>query len=184
MVEPENTEAELRPFRAPMSLIDGVDLAAFSDFYRSFSPRLFAFLIYQGARSADAAEIVQDTMTKAWQSWSTIRYVEAWTRRVASRALVRRIASLEEDSVAAVPEQSALLATHAEMDAWEQKHDLLRVLALLPPRQRQIMAWTLEGFTPGEISAELLLSADAVRSNLKKARRSIARHLGSMNEGS
>lgn len=183
MVEPENSKAGLRPFRVQSSP-SGPDLIAYSDFYRGFSPRLLAFLIYQGAQAADAAEIVQDTMTKAWQSWSTIQHPEAWTRRVASRALVRRIASVEEDSVATVPEQSALLVSRADMDAWEQKHDLLRVLALLPPRQRQIMAWTLEGYTPAEIGRELQLTAEVVRSNLKKARRSMARHLDSMNEGS
>jgi RNA polymerase sigma-70 factor (ECF subfamily) len=180
----ESDNTGLRSFRAEASPSAGADLAAYSEFYRNFAPRLFAFLIYQGAQRVDAAEIVQDTMTKAWQSWSTIQHPMAWTRRVASRALARRIGSVEEQPVATVPEQSALLRARSDMDAWEQKHDLLRVLALLPPRQRQIMAWTLDGYAPAEISAELGLPGEVVRANLKKARRSMARLLRSMNEES
>jgi DNA-directed RNA polymerase specialized sigma24 family protein len=50
-------------------------------------------------------------------------------------------------------------------------------MRLLPPRQRQVLAWTFDGFKPSEIAAELGLKPEVVRANLKKARHAIVAHL-------
>jgi RNA polymerase sigma-70 factor (ECF subfamily) len=52
--------------------------AAFSAFYRQFVPTLVGFLMWQGARLTDAADIVQDTMSEVYRYWSTIHEPEAW----------------------------------------------------------------------------------------------------------
>lgn len=153
------------------------DLAAFTEFYHRFTPKLIRFLQWQGAGIVDAAEIVQDTMSQAWNSWSDIRFPEAWTKMVAGRAYVRRYASVKEDPVAALPERSALLPDDLDIAAFEQRHDVLRGLAKLPRRQRQVMAWTLAEHTPIEIAEILQITPEAVRSNLLKARRSLAIHM-------
>jgi RNA polymerase sigma factor (sigma-70 family) len=152
--------------------------AAFSAFYRQFVPTLVAFLVWQGARLPDAADITQDTMIKTYQRWSEIHHPESWARRVASRALVRRIASIAEDPVDDPPEHSSLLPTLTNVEAWEQRHEVLRLLDRLPPRQRQVLAWTLDGHTPAAIATELEITPEAVRANLMKARRALAEHLG------
>jgi len=148
---------------------------AFSTFYRRFFPTLVAFLMWQGAKLQDAAEIVQETMCEAYRYWSRIRNPEAWTRQVASRKLVRHIAQVvqEEEPTNEVPEHSSLLRL-TNVAAWEQEHDILSLLDKLPPRQRQVMAWTLDGYKPSEIAAELRISADAARASLKKGRRTLA----------
>jgi RNA polymerase sigma factor (sigma-70 family) len=151
--------------------------AAFSAFYRQFVPTLVAFLVWQGARPPDATDIAQDTMIKAYQRWSEIHQPQSWTRRVASRALVRRIASVE-DFVDDPPEHSSLLPTLTSVEAWEQRHEVLRLLDRLPPRQRQVLAWALDGYTPAEIADELEITPEAVRANLMKARRALAEYLG------
>lgn len=46
--------------------------AAFSAFYREFTPTLVAWLIWQGARLPVAADVAQETMIKAYRNWSTI----------------------------------------------------------------------------------------------------------------
>lgn len=152
--------------------------AAFSAFYRRFVPTLVAFLVWQGGRLPDAADITQETMIKEYQCWSVIRHPESWARRVASRALVRRTASVEEDLVDDLPEHSSLLPTLTSVEAWEQRHEVLRLLDRLPPRQRQVLAWTLDGYTTAEIADELKITPEAVRANLMKARRALAEHLG------
>lgn len=153
------------------------DGAGFSEFYREFLPDLVAFLMWQGAPLADAAEVAQDTMTKAYQRWSEIDNPKAWTRKVASRAWVRRINSNKEDLVEHVPERSPLLPSSIDAERWEQQHEVLRVLDRLPPRQREVMAWTFEGYTPAEIAVELKITAEAARANLMKARRALAEYL-------
>lgn len=167
------------PGRAAPPAPPAETIAAFSVFYRAFTPTLVGFLIWQGVRPADAVEITQDAMAAAFRAWERIEHPEAWARRVASRTYARRIADLAEDLVAEVPEAcSPLLGDPSVLDAVVGRHEVLRLLALLPPRQRQVMAWTVDGFAPGEIAEELKMEPDAVRSSLYKARRTLARHVG------
>jgi len=133
--------------------------------------------MWQGARLPDATEVAQDTMTKAYQRWSEIDHPKAWTRRVAFRAWVRRNADNKEELVADLSESNPLLPPLINVEVWEQRHDVLRMLDRLPPRQREVMAWTFEGYTPTEIAVELDSTAEAVRANLMKARRALAKYL-------
>ncbi|MBN6040023.1 sigma-70 family RNA polymerase sigma factor [Amycolatopsis sp. 195334CR] len=145
----------------------------FTAFYRATTRQLVAFLIAQGAALAEAADIAQDTMAKAYQGWHAIEYPRAWAHRVASRALVRHRLDARETPVAEPPEPSPLLrATDAAL--WERHHDIARALDRLPPRQRQVMAWTIFGFTPTEIADELRMTPGTVRQSLLSARRALS----------
>lgn len=149
---------------------------AFSVLYQQFLPTLVAFLMWQGARLPDAAEIAQDTMSELYKRWSEIRQPKAWARRVASRMLVRRIASVE-DPIDEVPECTTLLRPLTNVEEWEQRQDVVRMINRLPSRQRQVMAWTLAGCTPSEIASELRITPEAVRASLKKARLALVAYM-------
>ncbi|WP_280457929.1 RNA polymerase sigma factor [Nocardia carnea] len=131
----------------------------------------------QGARPADAAEVVQEVMTKVWRSWDTLRSPLAWARVTAGREWVKRVASLEEDLVREFPERSVLLSSDTDIDQWIKCNHYYRLVAALPPRQRQVMVWTQEGYEPSEIAELLRLKPATVRSNLRKARSAIARYI-------
>lgn len=143
--------------------------AAFAGFYRDEVTELVRFLLYMGAGLADAADLAQETMIDVYKSWASIEYPRAWARRVASRKFGRRMASVE--APVAQTDGSPLLPAHRDVAEWEQRHEVLRLLATLPWRQRQVMAWTFDGYQPHEIALELNISADAVRASLKLARR-------------
>ena len=132
--------------------------AAFITFYRQFVPTLVAFLTWQGARLPDAADAAQETMIKAYQWWDRVDNHEAWARRVALRAWMRRPVDLGAEPVGEVPEPNPLLRNAAGVTAWEEQHEVLRVLGLLPHRQRQVLAWRFDGYTPTEIAEELEIS--------------------------
>jgi RNA polymerase sigma factor (sigma-70 family) len=149
---------------------------AFSAFYRRFVPTLVSFLMWQGARLADAADIAQVTMSQAYTFWSTIREPEMWARRLASRELARRIARVEEPPANEMPEHTSLLSPLPDVILWEQ-HEVMRVLAQLSPRQRQVMAWSLDSYTPAEIAQELRLTSEEVLENLTHARKTLAQNL-------
>ena len=171
-----------RPSGVPQQRLEASSLAieaAFSDFYRGFITKLVGFLMWQGARLHDAADIAQQTMALAYQSWETIRRPEAWAHTVASRALARRIASVDEDPVEQFPERTALLPASAAAGAWEEQQEILRLLRALPSRQRQVMAWTFDGYSPAEIAEQLKITPEAVRASLQKARRTLAMYLNS-----
>jgi RNA polymerase sigma-70 factor (ECF subfamily) len=153
------------------------DHAAFTAFYCAAFPGLVAFLLYYGAPLADAAEMAQETMTDAFRAWPEIKNPRAWVRTVAGRKLTRRLAAVEETPTESVPEPTPLLPATLDTAEWEQRHEILRLLRLLPSRQRQVMAWTLDGYTPAEIADILGLEPAAVRQNLRRARTQLAAHL-------
>ncbi|MER8012378.1 sigma-70 family RNA polymerase sigma factor [Streptomyces sp. NPDC094149] len=145
----------------------------FAAFYRANVRSLTGFLINHGAGVQVAADIAQEAMTDAYRNWDRITHPKAWVHKAASRALVRKVASVE-DSVDDVPEPSSLVPRPDAIAEWEAQHDALPLLRSLPMKQRQVMAWTLAGFTPADIADHLGLLAENVRANLKKARRAAA----------
>lgn len=148
----------------------------FAAFYREAVTPLVAFLVVQGATLADAAEIAQDSMAKAYRDWARLEQPRAWVHRVAARALVRLLADKRERLVDQVPELTQLVRA-TDIERWEQRHDIVSGLAQLPPRQRQIMAWTLSDYRPAEIAAELGLESAVVRQSLFVARKTLAAQL-------
>ncbi|MFM9709208.1 RNA polymerase sigma factor [Streptomyces galilaeus] len=147
---------------------------AFSAFYRTTVRSLVGFLVNQGAGVHVAADIAQDTMTSAYRRWEDIEHPGAWVYTVASRALIRKISSTEEQPMEQVPEPTSLMARPDATTEWETRHDLLPLVRSLPPRQRQVLAWTLAEFTPADIAEHLGMKDDAVRASLYKARRAVA----------
>jgi len=182
--EPEPAPAQPgEPGPAPAGGDAERTLLEFNSFYRDFVPTLLGFLLWQGMRLPDAAEVAQDTMTDLYRRWGKVDNPRTWARTVASRKYARWLASVEDKPVADVPEErSALLRREADPEELVARHEVLRLLALLPPRQWQVMAWTVDGYTPTEIAAELGISAEGVRASLLKARRKLAEHLEAARE--
>jgi RNA polymerase sigma factor (sigma-70 family) len=155
----------------------------FAWFYRSHISRLTAYLIYQGAAAHLAADIAQDAMITAYRRWAEIKSPRSYTWTVAYRAFIRHALNDPEQPVGEVPEPAALLPRPGEAEAWLQEQHIIHVLRALPPRQRQVLALTIDGWTPAEIAELLNLDPAAVRSNLKKARRTAAEHRRTREEG-
>jgi RNA polymerase sigma-70 factor (ECF subfamily) len=170
---PQPTEGA---FPSATDAADHTATAAFEAFYRHTVTPLVRFLMLQGALMADAAEIAQDTLAGAYTHWDSLDNPRAWSMRVASKAWIRRMISSREDLTADPAALSPLLRA-TPTDAWHLRHELITALAALPPRQRQVMAWTFAGYTPAEIATELQLDNDQIRANLRLARRTLATRL-------
>ena len=144
----------------------------FATFYRTFAPSLINFLIWHGASFELAADVAQETMRLAYGDWINIGFPRAWARRVAARELARRVSETDYEILTdRVPERPALLVDGADLSGESKR--IMALIGQLPPRQRQVMAWTYDGYLPHEIAEEIGISPDAVRSNLRKARRSL-----------
>jgi RNA polymerase sigma factor (sigma-70 family) len=148
----------------------------FARFYRGHVSRLVAYLIYQGAAAHLAADIAQDAMIAAYRRWPEIKSPRSYAWTVAYRAFIRYALNDPEQPAGEVPEPTPLLPRPGEAEAWLQEQHITDVLRALPPRQRQVLALTVDGWTPAEIAELLGLAATAVRSNLKKARRAATEH--------
>jgi DNA-directed RNA polymerase specialized sigma24 family protein len=154
------------------------NFANFKKFYRKFVPILVVFLVGQGARLADAADIAQEAMTKAYRWWPEIDHPTAWTRTAASRKLARHITRIDEDPVEQLPERNSLLPAFIDVEAWEGRHEILGALNRLSPQQRHVMAWTLDDHALAEIASELQICFQTVRTNLIQAHNTLAAYLG------
>jgi RNA polymerase sigma factor (sigma-70 family) len=167
-----STTTPAMPEHNPPTAVSAEVVAEFTAFYRAAAPRLMAFLIWQGAPFPDAADCVQEALTQAYRQWSTLHHPHAWCRLVASRRYARHLATVREHPVEDLdlPAGAPLLPSDVGIDDVEHRHTALALLTHLPPRQRQVMAWTYDGATPSEIAEALQISTEAVRSNLHKAR--------------
>lgn len=169
-------EAQSRSTRRSrrVTIVDAGRDAEFAAFYRQSVPRLVGFLIWLGVPPTDAADVAQEAMIKAHRRWDEIEAPEAWVRRVASRHWAAHVAHIRESPVDPLPEDNSLLPEPTSIDLVEQRHDIMRLLRQLSPRQRQVLAWHLDGYSGPEIARELMITPEAVRSNLRKARHAVA----------
>lgn len=145
----------------------------FSEFFRGFAGRLAAWLEYLDVPRAGAKEITQETMTKPYRRWAEIESPEARTRLVASRAWAARLAKVDAIPVEDVEEHAPHHAGGCEMAAAEARLDVCEAIRKLPARQRQVLAWSFEGYTPTEIAEHLRKTPDAVRASLYKGRQKL-----------
>ncbi|SEB45599.1 RNA polymerase sigma-70 factor, ECF subfamily [Amycolatopsis tolypomycina] len=140
-------------------------------FYREDLPRLISFLLKLGHAGGVAQDAAQQAMISALERWDGIQSPAAWVRKVATRLAVaatereqeriRRHVRAGHEQPQQAPDPYAELEARMELD-W--------LLRLLSPRQREVMAWTFDGFSPSEIAEELKIPTDTVRSNLRHAR--------------
>jgi RNA polymerase sigma factor (sigma-70 family) len=171
-----------RPQTSPAATTPGAASSArggeheFARFYRDHISRLAAYLMYQGAAAHLAADIAQDAMVTAYRRWPEIKSPRTYTWTVAYRAFIRHAINDLEEPAGEIPEPAALLPRPGEAEAWLQEQHVIHVLRALPPRQRQVLALTIDGWTPVEIAELLGLDPAAVRSSLKKARRNADEH--------
>lgn len=135
------------------------------------------FVMSLGADSHRAADVAQSAFAEAFAVWDRIEHPAAWLRRVAGRIFYRDLA-VREVPVDSVPDTSSPLSAASEAELHDQARAVLAALADLPPKQRQVMAWSIDGFSPAEIAGELDVDPATVRQNLAKARKHLKQLLG------
>jgi RNA polymerase sigma factor (sigma-70 family) len=150
--------------------------ADFADCYARDMAGLIWFVMSLGATAEVAADVAQSAFADAFPVWPTIRHPRAWLRRVAERGYYRR--GSRETPVESPPERPGPLPTASAAELRDEARTVLAALAALPPKQRQVMAWCVDGYSPAEIARELGADPAAVRQNLAKARKNLKQLLG------
>ncbi len=154
----------------------------FDAFFTDDFPRLTGFLITLGYGSGLAQECAAEAMIKAHEKWLELDNPRAWIRKVASNYALRQ-SMRDIDGVRRAVEGGWLQpATSPDptriVEVRMQREELLKSL---PDRQREVMAWTLDGFDPTEIADALGLPPDTVRSNLRHARDKLKKQYKQLN---
>ena len=155
-------------------VLSGLD---FPSCYERELSSLIWFVMSLGADAHRAADVAQSTFTEAFLVWDRIQYPNAWLRRVAGRIYYRTMVP-QETPVDVLPDRQGPLSAATEVELHDEARAVLAALADLPPKQRQVMAWSIDGFSPGEIALELHVDPAAVRQNLAKARKNLKQAFG------
>ncbi len=157
----------------------GLGDGGFAEFFRGEHKKLIRFVIAIGASGDEAAEIAQVTFVKAFESWDAIRAPRAWIRRVAVNELTAaRRAARRETPQARLPETPVPVSAALAAELTDEARQVLAALQALPPGQRQVMAWIIDGFGAAEIARELGVSPESVRQSSAKARKNLGRFYG------
>lgn len=155
----------------------GATVTAFSACYTRELSSLVWFVMSLGADAHRAADVAQSALAEAFAVWDRIQHPTAWLRRVAGRLYYRNLVT-GETLVEDVPDQQGSLSAASVVELHDEARRVLAALADLPPKQRQVMAWTIDGFSPAEIARELDVDPATVRQSLAKARRHLKKQLG------
>lgn len=151
----------------------------FAEFFRAEHKKLIRFVTAMGADSDQAAEIAQETFFKALQGWDSIRSPRAWIRRVAANELTAaRQAARRETPQDTLPDAQVPVSTALAVELGEEGRRVMVALATLPPKQREVMAWIIDGFSAAEIAREIGASPESVRQNHAKASKNLSRFYG------
>lgn len=149
---------------------DPTVLEEFEAFYRAEFRRLVGFVIKHGFSEHDAMDAAQEAFIQALQQWRQIREPRAWVRKVVMRCLPRS----QDVPIGDLPDQPDPLGL-TSIDIAEQTPYLIKVLRRLPPQQRAVVTWKLDGFTAVEIGQALGMSPENVRKTLQRARAALSR---------
>jgi RNA polymerase sigma-70 factor (ECF subfamily) len=153
----------------------------FDEFYCTEFHSLVRHAMRIGARFDEAEDVAQEAMAQAFKLWATLNNPRAWVRAAANtevvKAINRRIreekllrALLGVDGV-----HEPVVGSSADPDEADQ---VRAVLASLPEAQREALVFIIDGFTPTEIAGFVGKTPEAVRSNLREARKRLKAALG------
>ncbi|MDC2960441.1 sigma-70 family RNA polymerase sigma factor [Streptomyces gilvifuscus] len=150
----------------------------YDDFFRSEFNHLMRHVILLGATPEEAKDAAQSALIDLLQNWYTVQAPRPWCRKAAARHFLR---SDIRESRADRSARSDFLARHGSDDSYslcstleEWEFIIHFVENYLSGIQRQVMAWTIDGFEPQEIAKQLGKAPATVRSNLRHARKKLA----------
>jgi len=124
--------------------------ADFAEVYRAEIAGLVRHVMFHGATAEEAWDAAQSAFCQAYPGWVEIRAPRAWLRTVAVRAFWRSAVRETPTDAPADQADPGSAPGVSPVELGEQERLVLRALAGLPVKQRQVMAWTIDGYGPGD----------------------------------
>ncbi|MEV6133616.1 sigma-70 family RNA polymerase sigma factor [Streptomyces violaceusniger] len=152
--------------------------ASFAAHYEENMPGLIRFVMRYGATPYEAADAAQGAYIEAFRVWHLLTCPAAWLRKVAFRQYLRQAPRPQEELTDEVPDRPAFSCPLEKVVLKDEETQVYEALAQLPMRQRQVIAWHLDGFSTNEIADALEMRPPAVRQNLARARAQLKELLG------
>lgn len=156
------------------------DPTEFEEYFRRDFLRLVGFVMTLGAEQSAAEDAAQTAFAAAFVAWDHIRCPGAWVRKVATRAYFKN-----RNDVIRLGDQPEDAPVYGYDIADQVAQSVLVLMALqrLPSKQRVVMAWTVDGYSPAQIAEAMGVSAESVRKALQRARENLKGMLGTDDDG-
>ncbi|MCR5180316.1 MAG: RNA polymerase sigma factor [Bacteroidaceae bacterium] len=148
--------------------------------------RLYRLALSITLHTAEAEDVVQDTMLRAWErreEWPKIQNMAAWLSQICRnlaldrRKRLERITSLSSDDHHEGTTMLPLMSLPAEQETDGTAALVARLINQLPSPQNDIMQLRdVEGLSYKEIAAELQLTETQVKVYLHRARQKLREH--------
>jgi len=160
------------------------DWAWFDEFYRSNYKPVMRFLAALGAEMPEAEDALQSAMELLLKSWASVRDRKAWIRVVARNEWIRAMRRASQDLTPPAPPLRparsgplALKVDPADVFFLKASRDsTIQTINALPPAQRRMVTYLVDGYRPSEIAALTGSRPELVRSHLTHARRRLRQH--------
>lgn len=145
----------------------------FDKVVRAYSPELFRFAWWLCRDRFIAEDIVQETFTRAWNSWDSLRDPDnpkPWLMQILRNEHARLYERKQFDYVDEAPEELEIAADHEPIELLE----LENLIASLPLSLREpFLLQTLGGFSCAEIAEQLETTEGAIMVRLTRARQTL-----------
>lgn len=143
-------------------------IKGFPPFFEAEYKPLMRYLIFLGATREEALNVAQEAMTQVLRRWARVETPRSYVRTTARRIFFTGCEKARREQegwreLARLQNRCASEPLDAET-RW-----VLEMLQALPERQRNVVALTMEGYTPEQISEMTESKAATVRSNLRHA---------------
>jgi RNA polymerase sigma factor (sigma-70 family) len=154
----------------------GKDPAGFDAFVRAELRNLVGFVMAAGADYDEARDAVQQALTEAFATWSTVDWPRGWVRTAAVRHVVRVRERDRKRTVLEVRSHHAVWqVTELAESAVVRAMELGRIFDDLPPQQLEVLRLEIMGWSTSEIALVLGVADATVRSHLRHARVRLSR---------
>lgn len=145
----------------------------FDRYCREDTASLIGFLIKLGADPEEARDAFQTTMIEVYSRWDNIESPRAYARTTAERVFLKsRARAADESDRLAKGGWGVDRTPNLPLDMVifkEQAAELIELMRQLPPTQRRVLAWHLDGFSNKEIAERFGEKPSTVASNLRHA---------------
>lgn len=152
---------------------------SFRDFFQDQRPRLTLMVVMSGATLAEAEDAAQEAMREVALKWGKVEFPAAYARTIALRSFWRERNRLAREGkrLSEAGARGDWPAARSPVELDEGSEYVLNLLNTLPQEQRVVMALTVDGYDSSAIAEITGQLAATVRSNLRHARRNLARRL-------